>query len=183
MADGRSQRLRRLHPCALQRDAAARHRRPPWSGGAWKCVSRSARSRGRRDACRGRGAGPATRRSTSPRYSPPGSSSPPLSNRYVTWREPLLRSATLPRNHDEAHDVSSHLNHSPCQHLGRFQKPQFGFGASSSPRKAPPVGAMITLTSCAGAPDSLRTMCPRASSTNPFGADTRCGVQVGSSYR
>ena len=42
---------------------------------------------------------------------------------------------------------------------------------------------MITLMSCAGWPDSLRTMCPRASSTNPFGAETVCGVQVGSSYR
>ena len=46
-------------------------------------------------------------------------------------------------------------------------------------RKAPPAGAMITLISCAGWPDSLRTMCPRASSTNPLAADTLCGVQVG----
>ena len=61
------------------------------------------------------------------------------------------------------------------------QKPQYGLGASSSPRKAPPTGAMITLTSCAGCPDSFRTMCPRPLSTKPWPADTTCPVQVGSS--
>ncbi len=47
------------------------------------------------------------------------------------------------------------------------QKPQYGFGAASSLRNAPPTGAVITLTSWAGWPDSFRTMCPRPSSTNP----------------
>ena len=38
------------------------------------------------------------------------------------------------------------------------QKPQYGLGASSSPRKAPPTGAMITVMSLAGKPVSLRPM-------------------------
>ena len=45
------------------------------------------------------------------------------------------------------------------------QKPQFGFGAVSSPRKAPPTGAMITLMSVAGCPVSLRPRCPLPEST------------------
>ncbi len=47
------------------------------------------------------------------------------------------------------------------------QKSQWGAGASSSVRKAPPTGAVMTLMSCAGCPDSFRTMCPRPSSTKP----------------
>ena len=45
------------------------------------------------------------------------------------------------------------------------QKLQFGLGASSSPRKAPPTGAMMTVTSLAGRPLSLRPMWPSPVST------------------
>jgi hypothetical protein len=62
------------------------------------------------------------------------------------------------------------------------QKLQWGPGASSSPRNAPPTGARMTLTSCAGWPDSFRTMWPVPSSTKPCPAVTTCGEQVRSSY-
>jgi hypothetical protein len=56
---------------------------------------------------------------------------------------------------------------SPCarDRLTPDQKLQFGLGASSSPRKAPPTGAMMTVTSLAGWPLSLRPMWPSPVST------------------
>jgi hypothetical protein len=55
-------------------------------------------------------------------------------------------------------DAGAGLRRLPLRTKLDDQKPQYGLGASSSPRKAPPTGAMITVMSLAGKPVSLRPM-------------------------
>jgi hypothetical protein len=55
-------------------------------------------------------------------------------------------------------DAGAGLRRLPLRTKLGDQKPQYGLGASSSPRKAPPTGAMITVMSLAGRPVSLRPM-------------------------
>src|SRR5262249_18665493 len=69
----------------------------------------------------------------------------------------------------------------PTTQACELQKAQYGPGAGSSLRNAPPTGAITTAISLAGLPVSLRPICPCPVSTYPSPALTTVGEQVGSS--
>jgi len=92
----------------------------------------------------------------------------------VAGRGPCIRSAKGPSG--------THRDTPSGPHSVDPQKSQKGPGASSSERKAAPTGAMITLTSTAAWPVSLRAMWPWPESTYPPPALTTIGVHVGSLY-